>query len=57
MLHDLNIERVWATERNKMVQFDDVVESSAGTRDRGENRWGWAGVMPFPCVKKIPVLG
>lgn len=35
-----------------MVQFEDVVESSAGTGDRGENRWVSAGVMllMFVCI-------
>ena len=51
MLQYLNIERPWAIEMNAI---EDVVESSAGTGDRGESRWVWAGVtllmFVFVCM-------
>lgn len=52
MLHYVNIERAWGLERNKMVQFEDVAESSADSGDRGGNRCVWAAVMSsmFVCI-------
>ena len=59
MHYYLNIEKVCATEKNRIPQFEVIWHSLTSTGDGcGGNMWVWAGVMSlmFVCFVDVYVI-